>query len=507
MTGNTTTHVAGKYRLIKLLGRGGMGAVYEAINEDTERHVALKVLHAEYAADASIFERFKLEARAGARINHPGVVEVLDFGVTQEGLAYLVMEKLHGEALSTVLKVARKLSVSLALPLFVDVLDALTAAHSQGIVHRDLKPANVFLTTGENPRVKLLDFGISKFSQAGGEITGTGVMLGTVTYMSPEQLRDSRSVTSAADIWAVGGMIFKTLSGHWAFSGESDSQLIARILTEEAPPLRHSVPEAPPELEQWVRTLLSKDPAARPTSVQAKQTLLEMCTRFECVERQQAVLSSLAMVPKSVATEPDLPRQRPGEHTTELPSPRPVNLADVPWNVIGTPQSLKPVQEVPTRIKPPGTPPVTSPRSVVPVVIGASVLIGGLIGAFALSRPEAPPPVVVEQPAKEVKVAPTPPPPKEIEAARAPLRVQVEPKNADVKIDGVPCANPCVVTEAIGSRHTIEASAAGFKTRTAEIVVGEWDEDELQLERIKKPTAEKKKTDGLEIDSTNPFPK
>jgi serine/threonine protein kinase len=228
--------VDGRYVLGPALGQGGMGVVYRARHKFTGAEVALKVLHAHFGEDADVSARFQAEARAPAAIAHPGIARVTDAGKTPEGELYLVMELLRGETLRE--RMARgRMPVDLAVWIVLGVLDALAAAHAARVVHRDLKPENVFLVA-PNDVVKLLDFGIAKIANASssGGMTATGAMMGTVEYMSPEQIRDTAHVDHRTDLWAAAVVLYEALTGAMPFPGQSHPEIVVAVLSRPATP-------------------------------------------------------------------------------------------------------------------------------------------------------------------------------------------------------------------------------------------------------------------------------
>ena len=237
--------LARKYKLHRLIGVGGMGAVYEAEHLGTHRPYAIKTLHEKHAGSAVFAERFLREARAASRIGHRGIVKVYDSGVDEDGLHYLVLELLQGKDLGEALR-ENELTLGDVWRIGVEVLDALAAAHAAGIIHRDIKPENVFLIRqGDTFRVKLLDFGIAKTESANDpKLTVTGTVLGTPHYMSPEQAAGD-SIDPRADLWAVGAMLFRLLAGFPPHDAENYNVLISRILTELPPKLVDVRPELP----------------------------------------------------------------------------------------------------------------------------------------------------------------------------------------------------------------------------------------------------------------------
>ena len=208
---NTGEIIEGKYRIIRLLGEGGMGAVYEGENTLIPRRVAIKVLHAGVAENKVTVQRFEREAQAAGRIGSEHIVEVLDLGTLESGDRFMVMEFMDGDSLAERLENVGKISAEDLCPLAEQMLDGLQAAHNAEIIHRDLKPDNVFLLKsrgGTTDFVKLLDFGISKFNamsnEEGFSMTKTGVMMGTPYYMSPEQAKGSKAMNHRADLYSIG---------------------------------------------------------------------------------------------------------------------------------------------------------------------------------------------------------------------------------------------------------------------------------------------------------------
>ena len=268
--------LAGKYRVEKLLGSGGMGSVFLAENIDIGRKVAIKILHGGYASDPDSAARFRNEARAAATIGHPNIIDVLDVCLTDDGKPFIVMERLEGETLGDRIHRLGRIEVNEALAVLEQVLDALAAAHDKGIVHRDLKPDNVFLTKRAGDHVKLLDFGISKFSTTDGNVsmTQTGEVMGTPLYMSPEQARGSREVGPATDIYAAGVMLYEALSGRPPFNGTSYNEVIAKVLMDAPTPLPTLRPDVPARVASAVSAMLSKSPADRPATAKAAIDLL-----------------------------------------------------------------------------------------------------------------------------------------------------------------------------------------------------------------------------------------
>ncbi len=263
----------GNYVVDSLLGEGGMGAVFAGRHKFLGHRVAIKVLHGSYANDESVTQRFFLEAKASIDIGHPNVIKVLDFGRSQEGSLYLVMELLEGLNLRQALAANGPFSEREAVAIIVAVCDGLAAAHRKGITHRDLKPDNVFLTLDNE--VKILDFGIAKVEKAGAG-TKTGALLGTPVYMAPEQCRDAKLVGPHTDLYATGTILFELVTGRSPFSGEL-AEVIAKHLFE-SPPRPSTLAPISPQLEALILECLEKESAARPSSMEVLRDRLRALT-------------------------------------------------------------------------------------------------------------------------------------------------------------------------------------------------------------------------------------
>ena len=261
--------IRGKYKLLRLLGDGGMGSVYEAEHLDLGTHVAIKVLHGDLARKAGLIERFLQEARVSAQIRSPHVVQVTDVERTQDGIAYLVMELLQGEPLSNVQRREGKLAVPTACEYTLQILQGLEAAHALGVVHRDLKPDNVFVTfQAGRPVLKLIDFGIAKLKRATGDgqtknLTVAGMLMGTPEYMAPEQAYSADKVDVRADLYAVGVMLYEMLSGRTPVQGDDPRVLVLKVERGEVEPLVNVAPGIQPQLAGFVHRAMAPRPEVR----------------------------------------------------------------------------------------------------------------------------------------------------------------------------------------------------------------------------------------------------
>jgi serine/threonine-protein kinase len=287
--------VNGKYRIVRVLGDGGMGSVYEAHHAVLGTRVAIKVLHPELVRRSGLVERFLQEARVVAQIRSPYVVQVIDVDRTPEGHAFIVMELLEGEALSAVLDRQRRLPVPLACSYAVQILSALEAAHALGVIHRDLKPENVIVTlVAGRPVLKLIDFGIAKArptEPSQRSLTVAGVVMGTAQYMAPEQARSADSVDARADVYAVGVMLYEMIAGVRPLRGDSgeDARVIAlRVERGEVIPLVQAFPGAPRELAGLVHHAMAARPEMRFGSAAQMRVALEGLQGDFTVQRASA---------------------------------------------------------------------------------------------------------------------------------------------------------------------------------------------------------------------------
>lgn len=268
--------VCGRYRLLRPLGEGGMGLVFEAEHLRLRQSVAIKFLRPEVLAMPDAIERFEREARASCRMRGPHVVHVLDVDTDELGRPFMVMELLHGRDLEAELRARGALSVTEAVDWVLQACAAVAEAHQAGIIHRDLKPSNLFLAEEFGSRVvKVLDFGISKISvDAEPAVTGVAVTMGTPLYMSPEQVRSSKDVDGRTDVWSLGVILYELIAGAPPFLGTTTAA-IAAIVADATPGLRESFPHVSSELERVVMTALAKAPDDRfPTAEALAAALL-----------------------------------------------------------------------------------------------------------------------------------------------------------------------------------------------------------------------------------------
>jgi serine/threonine protein kinase len=256
--------IAGKYKLERVLGQGGMGVVFAAVDRELERRVAIKLLLPEHTENEGAVGRFLREAKAAARIRSEHVVQVYETGRLPQGVPFIVMEFLNGSDLAQKLEERGALPVEEAASYLLEACEALAQAHAAGVVHRDLKPANLFLARHADGSdvLKVLDFGISKLD-SGAALTKSATILGSPYYMSPEQLQTPTDVDARADVWALGVIAYELLTGRRPFDSESLPGLCVSILNSQPPPISEILPTVPPELERFLQRCLAKDRSER----------------------------------------------------------------------------------------------------------------------------------------------------------------------------------------------------------------------------------------------------
>jgi CheY-like chemotaxis protein/tRNA A-37 threonylcarbamoyl transferase component Bud32 len=300
--------LADRYRIVRLLGSGGMGAVYEAHRVDlAHMRVAIKILHAKLGDRSELLQRFRREAEVVATIDHPNIVKILDFVSPPDGPAFLVMEMLDGCTLSTAIQQEGALSEQRVAFIAWQMLAALAAAHASNVVHRDLKPENVFLTTisATADVVKLLDFGIAKLLTPNGEqkLTETGVVLGTPAYMAPEYARGG-AATVAGDVYGVGCVMYEALAGREPFVAENYNALLFAIQEQRPPPIGEVRSDLSPELVQIVERAMAKDVGSRFPSAQSMADALAPWVSDTLAQGRPSTAAIIASAPTE--------EQRPG---------------------------------------------------------------------------------------------------------------------------------------------------------------------------------------------------
>jgi len=434
--------VAGKYRLERLIGRGGMGSVWEGKHTSLGTHVAVKFIETEYVDSNEARSRFENEARAAAMLRSKHVVQVYDHGVMTDGRPYIVMEFLRGQPLDQRLDQAGKLTAVETVRIMSQVCRALAKAHEAGIVHRDLKPENVFLVYDEEDGeyiAKVVDFGIAKFTGAQMGVsssTRTGSVLGTPYYMSPEQARGLRSVDYRSDLWSVGVMTYRCLLGQLPFEGEAVGDLLVKICTAPLPVPSQYAPGIPGNFDLWFQRALGREPHQRFQSA---------------AELAEGLAHALGVPIRSMgpgsAYEQSVARAVPGV-TPGMPAPRHGSMPDGAYGTQPSPGMATPMAASPSAHT--GAPftqthslTTKSPKGgiIAAFSVGALVLIGGAALALkvlggAPAAPATEPIASTVKPAAQPPATPTTPPAPALSATKP----AVEPTTEDVKDPVVPAA-------------------------------------------------------------------
>jgi hypothetical protein len=450
--------VGGRYEIIRLLGAGGMGSVFEAKHTLLGRVVAIKVLRPEIALHPTFAGRFLQEAKAAAELSHKHIVQLTDYGLDGER-PYMVMEYLHGESFGAMLKREGRLSPERVVAVMDPVLRALTFAHERGVIHRDIKPDNIFLARDDEGEVtpKIVDFGIAKRQDESVQLTSAGAALGTPAYMSPEQVMASKNVTPAADQYAVGTTIFEALTGENPFVADTLNAFIIAKATQTPRDLHALRPDLEPEFCAVVMRTLARAPEDRfPTLTALREALASW--RGATLQGTTGVGPSTPGAPtaqqlRSDAVSRDIVPLAPAQQT--LPNGTP---ATTPMALAATALSLTHGD-------------VAAPRDhrMMFLSLGAVVLVAvAAIAAVTLSRPSTPP---VAPPVQ----AQTPPPPPSAGPGRVVFAVQATPANAVILLDGevVGTGRAEVVRPRDGERHQLEIRAAGFATMSEVLVASQ----------------------------------
>ncbi len=375
----------GRYRLVRAIGEGGMGAVFEAVHDDIGRRVAIKVLRPELARREAARTRFFREARAAARVRHPGVVQVHDVD-TDDDTAFLVMDLLPGETLAARLArgpLAPRELVDALLP----ALDGVACAHEAGVVHRDLKPANLLLVPSpEGPRAVVLDFGVSRLVDEDSDLTGSLAVLGTPAYMSPEQARGARDVGPASDQFSLGAVLYACLAGRRPFDGQSPLELAFHIQRNARPALAEAAPGAPPALVAVIERAMATDVADRFPSVRAFADALRAAVDAPArLSPRRAAVWALALAAVALAVPLAWRLLRPPRVASAAPAPAAHALAasspspaPVASTALAPPTAAPPPAPpaLPTASPAPRPPPRLAVRRVAPAAPAAPLAVG-----------------------------------------------------------------------------------------------------------------------------------
>ncbi len=307
----------GKYIITGKLGEGGMGAVYSGQHKLLGRTAAIKVLLREHVEDEQLVERFINEARAATNINHPGIVDVYDFGHQDDGSVFIAMELLQGENLAQRMSRLGPMSPAQAGLFTQQICSALHSAHDRRVVHRDLKPSNLFVVPDPQvpggERIKLLDFGIAKFAtpgEAGSVTTKAGSMMGTPQYMSPEQCVDSSNVDHRADVYSIGCIFFEMLCGQSPFRGDTYIEVVSAQVQDQPPAPSSLQPDIPGQLDSILAKALAKDPGRRFQTARELGIAVQVALGHSFPAMDIPELGLLTGAQNEVTQAIDLPRSR-----------------------------------------------------------------------------------------------------------------------------------------------------------------------------------------------------
>jgi serine/threonine protein kinase len=410
----------GKYEIVSLLGRGGMGRVYEAVHSGIGKRVVVKTLHRPIASNRDAVARFHREAQAASAAESPHIVEIFDTGFAEDGSPFLVMELLRGESLAALLRRESSLSSEETTRIVLQVLRGLSRAHAAGIVHRDLKPDNIFLVDRypDPSFAKILDFGISKIDRPTHHTTLTreGTVLGTPAYMSPEQAQGMLDVDLRTDLWAMGAILYECVTGCQPFAGATYEQIIVRICTMDPTPIRELVPDVAAPVEHAVQA----------------------CLRRERDERPKSAAELLVLLGGQVP----LPRSVPPSTST---SPPMLSTLDAPSEL---------VRQLSKR--------ETSSRRIPALLIGSSAFVAGVV--LYTQRPGAPP----AQDAPPVGALPAP------TATASGTELAADPSATGAAPTGAPSVSPVAAesgsSRASGSTSPVRDAAPTVKPRSADPV-------------------------------------
>ena len=475
----------GKYEIVRLLGAGGMGAVYEASHTEIGKRVAVKVLGHTIAAVPGARVRFLREAQLTSKVRHPNIVDVTDMG-NQGGQAFLVMEFLEGQDLAQRLAAAKKMGQAELVDIMLPVCSAVAAAHAAGIIHRDLKPQNIFLAQGPHGmQPKVLDFGISKGTTdnvTAGTLTGTGAMIGTPFYLAPEQIMDGKSAGSASDEYALGVILYECLTGQRPFESDNLFMVFQAIVNGAPAAPRQLRPDLAPHLERVILRAMHVDPKQRFVSVnQLGRMLLPFASdrarllwadAFGAETSEEAAALASWKDPGPAAEGPrDRTRDKARESARPVVEPPHASAAAAveTWDVGKSSRGAGTAAKVAVAagaVAALGLGILLLARHAPPSDKGEGTSTGTSAGHTDVIKPVTPP-VTAAPPVTAPKAAPPPGAPETFQVA-----VTVSPDSAAIELDGEP-AGTGHLERALPldhHPHVLRASAPGYVAREVEFV-------------------------------------
>lgn len=402
--------IGGKYRLRKRVGEGAMASVWSAVHETLGRPVAVKFIHAKVMASEVSTARFMREARIAAAIQHRFVVDIFDFGKTEQGEPYMVMELLNGESLADRITRGPALPVKTFVRMMEQCLTGLDAVHSAGIIHRDLKPENVFVIhDGDGGFPKLLDFGVSRvddsmMGEKTSRLTREGAVLGTPWYMSPEQVRGKSDIDHRADLYSIGVMLYEVLTGVLPFDAETIGDLLVMIATEEPAPLSTLRPDLPQALSDIVAQAMAKDADDRYQSAKTMRIALRSLREKLPANAFTVVMQRAPSDPPEALESGDL-MPRMISQTSKASSPAEVARRNAA--TLSARPTPKPVPQPARALALDDDEPLPASKSRIPWLVAvAALMVAAIAVAVAMNAPEDP--VADEVETDEVRVAEPP---------------------------------------------------------------------------------------------------
>ena len=489
-----TGQIFARYQIVRTIGEGGMGTVYEAFHPALKKRFAIKTLLPAIAQTPEFRTRFLREAEVAARINHPNIVRVTDVG-SEGDTPYMVMEYLEGNTLGHLLASRGRLEVIESADILLPVVSAVAAGHAAGIIHRDLKPENIFLTQGAWGDLvpKVLDFGVSKLmtEEPSGALTGTLTVLGTAAYMSPEQARGARQVTHLSDEYALGLILYEMLTGTRGHPGDNPFEILFNISNLAIIPLLDVRPDCPPELEKVLMRMLSPEPENRYRSLldvgaallpfASDRSRLTVGDSFRQGSTGEIVPLPDSSSPLLRATRPlsaRASRSQPGSTPTPLPAKIPL-ITGSPRGNGQTTTDLLPLR-------------LGRGALVVGALAGAALLGGVFSVVLRRPPPPAPPPSKAALPPEAAAVERPKP------AAPLPRHIDLTtiPAEAGVSLDnGSPWTGQLHTTiPADGESHVIRVWAQGYEPRTISFGPGDVPPAQIRLDPLSKTIAGAKKS-------------
>ena len=495
----------GRYQIVRLIGEGGMGAVYEAVHLGLKKRFAIKALLPSVAQSEEARLRFLREGEAAATINHPNVVAVTDVG-TEAGVPYLVMEYLEGQVLGDLLAVQRVLGIEEAVGLLLPVVAAAATGHDAGVIHRDLKPQNIFLCRGRFGEVtpKVLDFGVSKFTREdrSAAITQTMSVLGTAPYMSPEQARGAKRVEFASDQYALGLILYEMLTGQRAHAGEHPLEILHNVASMTIRPARELLPDLPAALDAVLGRMLAGQPADRFRSLHEcgrallpfadPRTRAAMANAFRpepvTGETSPVSTSAIASAPASAVSSPVAPSPK----TDPLSGPRragSLSAQSTPSLPLDTTLRHATGEARPVSAGVAPAPPPPKPKRTFGVVVAVVAVVGAVVAGKLLLRTPSP------QRAPAVAAPPVAPAPGDSPAnamqPSTPFEIRAVPDDAQIALDDrAPASGRLeLVLPLAGPSHVLRVSAPGYVSKVVEFHGNDPPPAEIQLERLLRPEA------------------